>query len=681
MAQHITGASPMMIGYGTDDQSRRPIPITEQPIPQHLPKVYFYGQKGRGSINVTSGSHRDTLYGTESFNLNGKYANHATVYINGINAEGNICSYERIIPDDATIAEVTLCLHVLSTDVDQYQRNADGTYQLNAVTGLPVVDSGAGQIPGYKLTWSHEYGLPWGAATTTASTLLPGGTRYPIKQFRASSEGEFGNNRGISLHPIMGDKVPTELVRHNLAFINQLSVYKRKDELSTKKSVNTIFGSVSMPFSYKRDAVDPTTNKSVEIENTFLPMYENTTDPKYTLSYADIGGIKVYTDNIDIVITLLHTAEAPHVDQFSDFSNDANDKYLINILTGQNSNRVPYNSIVFEASAGSVLMSEHTTIWLSGGSDGTMSDAAFDASVSAKMEEYINPDSILLDTALNVESVFYDSGFGMDTKLDLANFIGLRQDTMPILCTHIHGEDQIENNVELSRAIVLRTRLQNYPESTYFGTPTMRGMVVGQTGIIRSSVWTKRVPLSYEIAVKAARYMGAANGSWKNGLGFDGAPGSVISEMYDIQKPFIPSSVRIRYWDAGLVWAQPFGIERFFFPALKTVYPDDTSVLNSMSTVFAIMEINKVSWKCWREFSGVSYLTNAQLLERVEAFMRDNLEGRFDNRFNIESTAYISEADDIRGYSWTLNNVIYASNMKTVMATYVTAHRNEDPTT
>ena len=71
-------------------------------------------------------------------------------------------------------------------------------------------------------------------------------------------------------------------------------------------------------------------------------------------------------------------------------------------------------------------------------------------------------------------------------------------------------------------------------------------------------------------------------------------------------------------------------------------------------------------------------MTNGQLAERVDNFIRQNLNGRFDDRFIIEPETYYTDADIARGYSWMTKVKIYAANMKTVMQSYVQAFRLDD---
>jgi hypothetical protein len=203
----------------------------------------------------------------------------------------------------------------------------------------------------------------------------------------------------------------------------------------------------------------------------------------------------------------------------------------------------------------------------------------------------------------------------------------------------------------------------------------MRGMIVGYSGTLLNSTYTKPLPLTAEIAIKSAIYMGAANGSWKSGYNFDGAPGSVLQYMVNPTIQWLPATVRNQAWGVGLNWVQSFDRRSVFFPAYKTVYNDDTSVLNSYFTAMAICQLNKVAHAAWRQFSGVSNLTNIQLATKTNDFITAQTQGKFDKRFVIQPAAFFTDMDVARGYSWTVPIKIYADNMKTVMTTYVQAYR------
>jgi hypothetical protein len=190
--------------------------------------------------------------------------------------------------------------------------------------------------------------------------------------------------------------------------------------------------------------------------------------------------------------------------------------------------------------------------------------------------------------------------------------------------------------------------------------------------------YRKPLPLAMEVAIKSAKYMGAGNGVWKSGFSFDQAPQNNIDFFKEINATFTPRSVKNKDWANGLNWVDSYTRRTAYFPALKTIYDNDTSILTSYFTMMAVVELQKVGDRAHRRFSGVSSLSNEQLIERVNEFVEQNTAGRFDNRFVIKSNAYFTQADIARGYSWSLEIVIYGPNMKTVQTVYVTSRRLTD---
>jgi hypothetical protein len=687
MVTQIVNAAPMVIDLGVQDLSTRQLPREPDAIPQHCPKFWLFTQKGPSNPQLLVGNNRDMVYGTDSFDLRGKFANHSTVFANLVNAEGNACMYQRVIPADAgPEANLTLWLDVLPCQINDFDRNVDGSIKLDML-GAPIV---IGQINGFKLKYvvTHSNNLNnfgqqvVGVGDQVDPITLTQSQRYPILELKSSYQGEYYNNVGIRLSaPTIKttSAMPQRMMDNNKAYPFFLSVIKKAtNNLSTVKVTPTIFGEQKVMFTLKQNVIDPVTDQQIYLGDRFPSAYRNIDDLRYPLEYGDIGGVVIYNGYIEALLTQLHNAEIPYIDSFSDFTSDPADKFLYNILTGESSQGVPYHTVIFVDAVNSVAITENTNIFLAGSSDGTIDDATHAALVEADVVRYLDPNDELMDLAVNVESIIYDTGFPISTKKALISFISQRKDTFVVLSTHDVNDNVLTASQEFALAISLRSRLQFYPESDYFGTPVMRGMVLGRCGKLRNSQFTKYLPLSAEVAIKSARYMGASNGRWKSGYHFDGAPGSIIDNMYGINVTWVPSAVRNRNWDVGLNFVLNYDRRSLFFPALKTVYADDTSVLNSYFTAMAICYLNKAAHAAWREFSGVANLTNAQLVNRVNEFIYARTKDRFDNRFVIVPDATITELDEIRGFSWTLPIRIYSPSMKTVMTTSVQAFRMTD---
>lgn len=688
MTATIVNGAPMTIMLGTQDKSTRQLVPEAEALPTHLPHVYIYAKKGPTTPQLVSGGSRSSMYGEESFDLRKPWATHATALANLLNAAGNACMLQRIKPADAgPHASLRLSLDLLAAQVDDYERNADGSIKLSGA-GTPVI---SGQIAGYKAKWVvsaiptqagvHQFAL----GTQGPGDQTEGQTqsiRYPIMDLVTPDFGADGNNRGIRLWApttLGAQPVDDRIIANEKVYPFRIACVARPDELSTARTVETQAAEQYVNVCWKPDVINRLVDSELSIDNVFIQAYQELSDPRFPPSYGPFGQVHVYHSQLDAVLALVYEAEAAYIDEFSDFKDEEGEEHRFNLIGGCSSQGVPYHSYqLITGSANSVRLNESSTLYARGASDGTMNEALFAERVAEEVVEYANENSVLQDTAKYPQSIIYDSGFPLDTKYALLSFNALRKDTAVVLATHDVLGNTLSASEESALAVALRTRAQMYPESEYFGTPTMRAMIVGRSGKMIGSQYRKHLPLTLEIAAKAAAYMGAGNGKWKSGFSFDMAPNSEVSMFQDINVTFTPAKVRNKDWANGLNWVESYGRRSVYFPALKTVYDNDTSVLNSFFTMMACVELQKVGDRARRRFSGVSSLTNAQIIERVNQFVSDDVEGRFDGRFIIQPDAYFTQADIARGYSWTLPIKLYAPNMKTVMTLSIEAYRIED---
>lgn len=695
MTATIVNAAPQTNMLGVQDLSTRQLVAEAEVLPTHLPKIYFYAKKGLTTPQLVSGASAVQMYGAESFDMRMPWATHATELFNVINAQGNAIMAERIVPDDAAPpATIRLSLDVLATDITSYERNADGSIKLDG-SGNPVAAVPGATHEGYKIKWVAEV-VPtdedgaslFGAGTIAAGDQLDGATasqRYPIMDLQVSYQGADGNNQGIRLwQPTTASASPLNdrLLASRKVIPFRIGCMARADARSTATVTETLFAEQYLDATWKQGVIDPATDSLMYLGDKFLQSYNDLSTPGMPPKVGPFGGLHIYDANVATVLGLLYTAEAAAAGVFTDLplgGTAADDMYLINLISAQTSNGAPYYAIQMAAGGtGVVRPTQNTVIYASGGSDGTMSNAAFAASVSARVAGYADESSYLQDTAKYPESIIYDSGFPLQTKKDLAKFISVRKDTFVVLSTHTVGAPALSASQRSSLAVALRTALQLFPESEYYGTSCMRGMVVGGSGKMIGSQFNGNLPLTFEIAKKAAAYMGAGNGVWKNANAFDNAPASEVTMFTDVDVTFTPASVRNKDWDNGLVWVENFSRRNLYFPALQTVYDNDTSVLNSFFTAMACVELEKVGDRARRQYSGTSKLTNGQVIERVNQFVIDNTTNRFDGRFVIQPETYFSAADVARGFSWSLRIKIYAPNMKTVQTLTIEAHRIEE---
>lgn len=679
----MVNAAPMVIDYGIKGDAVQ-IPTQSRPTPQHLPKIFTFAQKGDTEEKLLVGVERENIYGSATFVAGSPYFTHATLFANALNAEANACIYKRLIPEDAgPRSNLTLWLDVLKSTVDLYERNRDGSIKTDSFGDPIVVGTTSGYIAKWVVTSRDTTGQEelGGYTIRTGDQIDPDtgaiSERFPIFDFVVDSQGSYGNQMGVRFWTPNAqiDQIPHRMMSEYKSFPYYLSYVKRDTPTSSATPITTTFGEQFITVAFTPDVRDPVTAQDLYIGDRAVAAFGNT-DPRYALESAPFGGFHVYQNNLDELLKLFHEAEVPFIDQFSDFTSDAEDFGLFNVISGQSTFGVPYHSFIFSNATNGVTFSKFTDVQAAGGSDGTMTIDAFNKAVAKEISRYRDRKDPVMDLAYHVESIFYDSGFDPATKYVLPSFISQRHDTFLVLGTHTWGQRPLTESEEHSMAVALRTYVMNYPESGQFGTPATRAMIMGCSGVIRNTKY--RVPATYELAIKFARYMGASNGEWKGTARPDGNPGNTIDNLTDLNMVFVPESVRNRFWDVGLNWIQRYDLNTFFIPAYRTVHPEDTSVLTSAVTVMGICTVNKLGHKCWRTFTGRSDLTNLQLCERVNNYIRNGCKGIFDDRFVIEPRAVVTDLDEARGFSWTLPIGFGAAGMKTVQTMWVESNRIEN---
>lgn len=698
MSVTIVNAAPIFYPLGTNDLSMESVPREREAIPSHLPKVFIYAKKGPKTPVLVGGADRLQIFGSDSFDPLKKWCNHQTILSNRLVSKANAQMIQRIIPTDAgPEANFLLSLDVLPTAVNDYVRSSDGSISTD-VNGDPIVKlDPIGEpitVPGFKVKWVVTVLNTTLALQNLGNAVITPGDqtnvltstqsqRYPVLQFKATSAGEDGNNAGIRLWAPTsksGTPIDTRVLERGGYYPYRLSVIRRPDAMSTSKVVESISGEQYVDIGLSPEKTDPITTAPVYIGDSraYLDKYQNLSDARYPAQYGDFDTVVVYDENIKTLIDLFYAAESQYHQTNAitdtDFKYRVGEEFLFNIVNGTTSSGTPYYTYQF---ADGVRLNEYTNIYAGGSSDGTMSNQLFATEVGNIVREYNNPNSPLMEDAYHVESIIYDTGFPLQTKYDLLNFIAIRKDTNVVLCTYEDGGPKMTANQESSLALALRTRARMFPESEYFGTGVFRCLIMGRDGKLRTDNWIKRVPVVMELASKAAGYMGAGNGIWNGVEAFDGEEGAIINDMYDINVTYTPPAARMRDWDNGLNWVSRLDRGAFNIPALKTVYDNDTSVCTGWLLALAIGEINKVTARAHRYYNGTQRYTNAQLAIRVDEYITNKLLGRFDNRFTIKVKTYYTYLDEKRGYSWTTKVMIGAPNMKTVMTAYVEAYRKD----
>jgi len=719
----IKNASPQIIMLGAEDKSTRTITPDEESYPQHLPLFMFFAKKGTTDRIIVDASNARAIYGDATFEKNDVYYNHATRFLSTALSAPNLCMTKRIVPEDAGAkSNKAVYIDVLEANVPNYLRDSNGNLVADTNTNDYKVDPVQPTIPGYKIKFISEV---YSKDKTLGSLEVKEGVQsieiigadgqptvrkskmYPLFQAVAKNQGQDYDNIGFSINTLSSDELDSVLATKVKSMLYSLSLYTRDDAGSSPSTFSTLYGETSVVFCPKSRIVNPDTEQRFDFDYVFKNNWFNETNNLLTLRRWDYEGIHFYVENFEEVLRKLISKEKQYVSLtertwedgekastfgWYDFSTanlnkiEAEEYGMINPFTCRSSKNVKYFTIAIAdenptlaSNQKEINVSQDTPIFLSGGSDGTLSNEEFEKAVVKEMKKYADSESQYHDLAINVESVFYDSGFSLETKKQLINFISLRKDTSIALATHVDANGS--KNVPLSErraiALALGNRLKLAPESTYFGTGVCRGVIIGFSGNLRDGT-ENPVPGTYWLLDKACRMMGKTTGKWEEAALFDKYPGNLISTMINVQPEFIPSGVKPTLWDEGLIWAQPYDRSSFQVPAMQTVYDNDTSVLNSYFAMMGLCTIEKIGAKVWRQCVGSTSLTDAEFIEYVTIKFRNMLDGIFGDIIKTIPVVEIDEKDEARGYSWHATVKMYSGVMKTVMVYQTQVYRFSD---
>lgn len=695
----IFNAAPMPYLRGIRDDSRGQNVRDPEQLPTHLPHFYLYAEEGPTEPTYIGSAAISTIYGNKTMDPRYKYYNHQSVFVNTTLGEGNGCFIQRLLPTDiGPKARILLSADVLPTKIQQYQRDVTGKFVLdNAGAKIPLTGPGA-TIDGFKIKWvvnSWTAGATvedFGAVSTRTGSMVNDlseqSTLYPIMELEANFQGAYGNNLALRLvapTSVSSDPLNTDAAAAIKSFIYRMYLLRRDSVEVNPNVIRTISGDMSTDFSLRPDAIDLRRGYDYSFEGRGVAEYEDLSAPgQSTPIYGPFGRQYLYRGNLQAILEDLWESEGPHgLLPIMDLADDPDYLYALNPFTAVNYDNVPYYTVELESVAnGNQRFSDNSQVYGAGASDGTMNNDAFDALVRNELENYGNTEWPLLDWAKFPMSAYYDSGFSLDTKFAFAIPMSKRKDVAVIISTHTVGEPQLSASEESSMAMTLNNHFRNYPESTIYGTPVVRAIICGNSGKMINGASRDYMPLSVELCRKFSAYMGAGTGIWRSTAAFD-EKGNNRLDMFDprtVNARWRPEVTRYRDWDNGLVWVENFDRKSLFFPAVQTVYNDDTSILNAAVNMWIAVDLEKVALNSWRNLTGNSRLSDAQFLERSDEEIVEATRGKYDGRVVVRPRTFYTASDKRRGYSWSCEIDMFGNVMKTAGSFTVVARRLADLT-
>lgn len=703
----ITSSLPRTVLLGIKDNSGRQQPLEEESLPIHLPLFPLFTEWGPDDDAVMVGGNGfHAVFGTKSLEERQPFFTHQSALAKAVLSNANVSFVRRIVPTDANYARMRLALDVVETQVPLYQRNPDESYKLD--TAGQLIPTGE-TIPGIKARWvliplgddsaqagagaggiggnlnlngfsqaDIDTGFGLGVPSDGFLTGTDGqpSTIYPIMDFEARFPGAKGNNIGLRISAptlLSNDAQDADLVEQIGAFIYRFWAIQRDDANSTPRVVANLNGEQYTSFSFKVGAVNKATELEYFVDDVLLPAYESS-NPEEFSGYGPFKRIHTYHDDVETVLEKIHGYEDAHgtIVAMTDTP-----WHAVNLFGAVSATGVPYYSYqLLGPTDGGLLFTDTSNHFCQLGADGTLSNAVYDQRVREELLGFGEGQVPYMDSAKYPFSCMYDSGFSMETKKAFAHVLK-RKDVWVVISTQDAARPLNSASEESSIAVALRAHFRAWPESEHYGTSTVRVVLVGNAGQLIGSKLKSPLGFTYALADKSSKYMGGSTGYMNARYEFDTAPGNVVSSFINHNAIFKPELARNRDWNNGLNFAQNFDRKSIFWPGLQTIYDDNTSILNSYFNMVIACNLTRIGERAWRRFVGDSKSTNEQHVGRVDEYITEQTNGRYDGRVDVSPRSYYTAGDEARGYSWHTDITFSGQGIKTVETLTIISERRE----
>lgn len=713
-------ATPQAVLRGIRDESERQLPAETTELPQHLPVYFLLSQKSE-EINIVGGDAARIIYGQDTFDPMSNFYNHQTVGAVTAFSNANQAMIVPIKMPTATKATIRLAAEVVATTVD-------GVNKTRVIWHADTIDE-TGLNPFMKADINEAYRA--GNVSSQVSTAKLGAlvdvddveyftpsAYIPIADFEVEARGSFGNSFALSIEaPTLRSASPTDtaIINSYKTFVYRLTLLKKNSVGSNPSVVYNKYSENSSDFVLKPDFINRLTNVNMSVGEVITEQYQEIDDPERPPTYGPFSNVAIYQDNIEMLSRILGMDYT--VDAISDtgatkqfeikgiYNTEPEMQeniYAVNIFTGEDINGLAYPNVDFANSRrfGGIRFGRDSVIYAAGGTDGfpmllgAVDKLAllekFDLAVRDWCDNFndVNP---IFDSARYPYSKLWDTGFSIETKKSLMKPTGQHKRIACTVATHAVADHAspidgtgwmyrpaLTGAEEVAVGMLLRSFGLLIPESIEFGTPTVRIAICGRSAFMVDKQYRGRLPLTIELIDKVSNYFGSGDGILNPDKAFDVYPNNRVSIMKDVNITYQSKNVYNASWDAGIMWVQNDDVKSQFFPAFRTIYPNDTSVLTSYITMLCACYIERVCEETWRKLTGNGKLTDDEFIEESDRLINEALNGKFDNRFKIVPRTYYTSTDAILGNRWSTDIEFYANNMKTVGLYTVISRRMSD---
>lgn len=636
-------------GYPTakftwDDQSGASSDVLFSTVTDGLnvPFGFILAERGKpGEIYFGAAAELNAILGTETFNESSPYFTPATRFI-GTAMAGQGVEVMRLVDPSATTARLGLFVTVTPGDVVQYQKTSSGAYVLD-INGdpLPLLDGSSQPIsePGVKLKWfTRALTSEEEFDSLVITTVNSGGediVTYPIMGFEVTSPGLYGNRQGFSIYSTKDElsAVATDINSVLYRFVP----YELPSRTSTTAStIPDIFGQSFSDISFKDVAVYSKTATNYSAKYAFGTNYVTAESGDNVLPY----NVKVYGANIGLIGAAVLEV-SPEL--------EGTDPYMIDLISAQALDGEHYDHIEIDEDTAETANSAVVNYAI-GGTDGVTTFAKLQELIADWIEGSDHGEFGNLQQ--HPITHFSDPGFNMDTKLLLFNLLDMRDNLKLDISTQDISLPLNTRAQDMSAAETLSFRAQMHPESVINGVGCTRVGIYAHAGkLVNGTAYTDNVPFTYNRLVQRRDLDG---GTYIKGSSA-GLPNSQVTLFRKPNWTADEESVRKLAWGASLNVVMHASRTVIFYPALRTVYPNDTSLLADDETSDRIIYMFKICRAVWAKYAGVRKAPK-KLFPQIERDIDNDINSAMNgDNIQVKSTVFQTAYDANLGYATSIN--------------------------
>lgn len=688
----MSNAAPKIIFEGINDQSRGTMAQEPETFAQHTPLLRLFCQSGP-THTIYPGQEFTTIFGTETLNRRSKYFNTQSLLAETLLGEGNGFFVKRLTPEDAAPpARITLAIDIVRDEITKTVGPLNGFDYPNDGSPADDVIIGADGEPEMVMGYRARLVLIDDNTTVVGEqSVMPGSfvanmdgeqsQLYPLMELPASFFGDGGNLNGMRLWaPTTTEAQPMdeETTQAFKTRMYRIQFMKRNTPDANPVSVKTNTGEEYVDICFTPGAYSASTDREYYAPDVLVDQYEDDgLSSGFPPRFSPFEQIHVYQENLEAVQTMIYDAEMlinPAVSTAIEAPGQ------MDILTGVDFDGDRHMSLLLEGPmVGGVHLGRDNTIYAQGGADGTMDLEMYERLVTRENLNFGKLDDQYENMNIYPFGQVYDTGLSMDGKYAMMNVLAGRHDLRCIFTPFVEADGRAPTtSEELSRAQALMARLRGFPESLLYSTGVCRAEIILQTGRLASGNYVKPVPQIIDYAQRWAQMAGAASGIMREGANLDVHPNNRVQLVNRLNVEYFNQRTQSDLWENGATYSLSYDRRSQYYPAVRSVYSDDTSVLLSPITVAICCDAMRVVNRVHAYFSGNATLTRAQLIEQSDALILRMTDGRYNDRVILEPETYFTDADNQRGFSWHNRLVIRANNPFTVMIFDLETRRMED---